>query len=106
MGQWQRLGVGAWNSYFDEHSIDLIVTPSQFADSPTYRERVCGQCWQRVAAVILLKEPGEHAEHDGVPIWLGQAYCPRAHAVQLALPGCGAARPAPHATHVPLPARG
>ena len=33
----QRVGVGIWNSYFDKHGVDVILTPSQYQDSHTYR---------------------------------------------------------------------
>ena len=33
----QRVGVGIWNSYFDKYGVDVILTPSQYQDSHTYR---------------------------------------------------------------------
>eukprot|EP01052_Picozoa_sp_SAG31_P018481 SAG31_NODE_1311_length_8869_cov_10.603535_1_plen_654_part_00 len=52
LGLHQRRGAEAWNLYFDTHRVDMIITPSQFADSATYSMWVQGK-------VPILKKTAE-----------------------------------------------
>jgi len=44
MGPFVRKTLRVWNGYFDEHGVDVLLTPAQFCDAPTYECRAAGTC--------------------------------------------------------------
>jgi hypothetical protein len=49
-GHWQREAARTWNAYFEQHNLDMILTPSQFQDSHTYRD------WMTMTVPMLVKQ--------------------------------------------------